>query len=137
MARSILAVVTGFLVIGLLAFATGKAAQAAFPGVFDANGATFNTLACLGTLLYVGVYATFGCWLAARMAPSHPMRHALILGVLGLLFNIMGAWMTRDAVPVWYNVAGVLTTMLWAWLGGAIRERQLASAGRPTAAMAA
>lgn len=136
MARSIVAVVVGFLVIGVLAFVTGLAAQAAFPGVFDENGATFDTVACLATLAYVGVYATFGCWLCARIAPSHPMRHALILGVLGLLFNIMGAWMTRDAVPVWYNVAGVLTTMLWAWLGGTIRERQLATSGTPVMATA-
>ena len=136
MARSIAAVVTGFLVIGLLAFGTGRIVHGMFPNLVDANGITQNTAILLATLLYVGVYATFGCWLAARMAPSHPMRHALILGVLGLLFNIMGAAMTWSAVPAWYNVAGLLTTMLWAWLGGTIRERQLASTGTPAMAAA-
>ena len=136
MARSIVAVVVGFLVIGLLAFGTGMAVHAAFPNLVDANGATSSTAVCVATLLYVGVYATFGCWLAARLAPSHPMRHALILGVLGLLFNIMGAWMSWGTVPAWYTVAGVLTTMLWAWLGGAIRERQLAAPRTPAMAAA-
>lgn len=122
--RSILAVVAGFVVIGILAFGTGKLVQSTSPSEFDASGTPTTTLMMIVQLLYVGVYATFGCWLAGRLAPSRPMLHALIVGVLGLALNIPSAIMLRDTHPAWYLAAGVLTTMLWAWLGGRIAERQ-------------
>ena len=122
--RSVLAVVGGFLVIGVLAFGTGKVAQAAWPAQFDAAGTPTTAPMMVVQLLYVGVYATFGCWLAARLAPSRPMRHALALGVLGLALNVPSAVVLRDSAPAWYLVAGVLTTMVWAWIGGRIAESQ-------------
>ena len=120
--RSVLAVVGGFLLIGVLAFGTGKLMQSAWPAQFDAAGTPTTTLMMIVQLLYVGAYATFGCWLAARLAPSRPMRHALALGVLGLALNIPSAIALRDTSPAWYLAAGVLTTMLWAWLGGRMAE---------------
>jgi hypothetical protein len=125
--RSVLAVVVGFLVIGVLAFGTGKLLQASSPAQFDAAGTPTTTAMMLVQLLYVGVYATFGCWLAGRLAPGRPMLHSLVVGVLGLALNVPSALMLRDTHPTWYLAAGVLTTMLWAWLGGRIAERQAAT----------
>ena len=125
--RSVLAVVAGFLVIGALAFGTGKLLQSSSPAQFDAAGAPTTVAMMLVQLLYVGVYATFGCWLAGRLAPGRPMLHALAVGVLGLALNVPSALMLRDTHPTWYLAAGVLTTMLWAWLGGRIAERQAAT----------
>ena len=122
--RSIVAVVVGFLVIGALAFGTGKLVQTTWPAQVDAAGVPTTALMMIVQLLYVGVYATFGCWLAGRLAPGRPMRHALVVGVLGLALNIPSALALRDTAPAWYLAAGVLTTMLWAWLGGRIAERQ-------------
>jgi hypothetical protein len=133
--RSIVAVVVGFLVIGALAFGTGKLVQATWPAQVDAAGSPTTTVMMLVQLLYVGVYATFGCWLAGRLAPSRPMRHALAVGVLGLALNVPSALVLRDTAPTWYLAAGVLTTMLWAWLGGRIAERQRPSTA-PTTALA-
>ena len=133
--RSIVAVVVGFLVIGALAFGTGRLVQATWPARADAAGTPTTTLMMLVQLLYVGVYATFGCWLAGRLAPSRPMRHALVVGVLGLALNVPSALVLRDTAPAWYLAAGVLTTMLWAWLGGRIAERQ-GSSRRPATAVA-
>ena len=130
MVRSIAAIVVGFLVIGLLAVGTDMAVLKSFPQHFDAQGGTTHPAFLAAALAYVAVYATFGCWLAARLAPSHPMRHALILGALGLAFNVMGSIARWETAPVlWYHAIGLLTTMLWAWLGGRTRERQLESRG--------
>lgn len=120
--RSVLAVVAGFLVIGALAFGTGKLMQTTWPAQHDAAGTPTTTLMMIVQLFYVGVYATFGCWLAARLAPGRPMLHALVLGALGLALNIPSAIVMRDSAPAWYLAAGVVTTMLWAWLGGRIAE---------------
>ena len=133
--RSVAAVVAGFLTIGVLAFGTGKLMQASSPAQFDASGIPTTTLMMIVQLLYVGVYATFGCWLAGRLAPSHPMRHALAVGVLGLALNIPSAVVLWNSHPGWYLATGILTTVLWAWLGGHIAERQAAGrVGAPATA---
>ena len=124
--RSALAIATGFVLIGALAFGTGALLRGAMPGAFDAAGNPTTLPLMLLTTLYVGAYATLGCYLAARLAPSHPMRHALVLGLLGLVLNVATSVALWDTVPAWYVGANVLLTMVWAWLGGRLRERELA-----------
>src|SRR5215218_2263787 len=81
--RSILAVVAGFLFIGAIASGTAAALTAA--GVFPPATEPITDIGLvLVETAYVAVYAIAGCWLAAFLAPDRPMRHALILGVLGL-----------------------------------------------------
>lgn len=129
MIRSILAVVAGFVAIGALAFGTGALVAPIFPaGSFDAAGNPLTTGLQLLTLGYVAVYATFGCWLVGRLAPFAPMKHALALGVLGLVFNVVSAMPFWKTMPAWYFAAGIGTTMLWAWLGGRLAERSAARA---------
>jgi hypothetical protein len=126
MGRSILAIVVGFILIGVLAFGMDSMVRSAMPAMFDASGRTDNVLMLLFTIAYVGVFAIMGCYIAARLAPKEPMKHALILGLLGLVFNIVGATMTWDTAPAWYHVVSLALVMPYAWIGGRIRERQLA-----------
>jgi hypothetical protein len=121
--RSILAVVAGFLFIGTLAFGTGAALTAA--GLFPAAGAALTTGQVLLEAAYVAVFAIAGCWLAAFLAPDRPMRHALILGVLGLAFNVIGVVTTWGQRPLWAVVVNLALVMPYAWIGGRLRERQL------------
>ena len=133
--RSILAVVTGFVLIGALALGTGALLQGVMPASFDAAGNPTTVSLMLLTTLYVGAYATLGCYVAARLAPSHPMRHALVLGVLGLALNATTAVAIRGTVPDWYLGLNLALTMAWAWLGGRLRERELGrSHGAPALA---
>lgn len=131
--RSILAVVAGFVVIGILAYGTGVALAGTWPGSHDADGYPATNAARLVQLAYVGVFATFGCWLAGRMAPNGPMKHALAVGVLGLILNVTSALAVWDRHPAWYLVIGILTTMLWAWLGGRLAETRAAASLRAPA----
>lgn len=127
MYRSFIAVFTGFVLIALLSFGTDIALKMALPSLFDTNGSTSSVTILLLTIAYVGLYATLGCYLAARMAPTHPMRHALVLGGLGLLFNTVGAVYTWNSYPVWYHVVSLLLVMAWAWLGGRMRALETAT----------
>ena len=129
MLRGVAAIVVGFVLIGLLAVSSDLALMRALPAHFDAAGGTRNAGILLAMLGYVTVYATFGCWLAARLAPARPMFHALVLGGLGLAFNVMGSAMRGDTAPLWYHVVGLALTLPSAWLGGWLRERQLARVG--------
>lgn len=126
MLRSIGAVVVGFLTIAILSFVTGEVVMALFPDAFDAVGRTDNVPILLLTLAYVAVYAVFGCYLAARLAPDRPMRHAMILGALGLIFNIGGTIAVWHTAPAWYFIVSLVLVLPYAWLGGMLRERQLA-----------
>jgi hypothetical protein len=125
MGRSTLAIVVGFVVIGALAVGTDAVLASMQPGVFDANGRVDSVTWLMVMQTYVFVYAAFGCWLAARLAPNRPMRHALILGLLGLAFNVVGSIAKWDTAPVWYHVLALALVMPAAWLGGWLRERQL------------
>lgn len=124
MARSIVAVFSGFILIAALSFGTDLAIRAAMPALFEVNGRTDSVAVLLLTIGYVGLYATLGCYLAARMAPRQPMRHALVLGGLGLLFNAGGTYASWETAPAWYHMASLVLVMFWAWLGGRMREQE-------------
>ena len=130
MLRSIVAIVVGFLVIGALATGTDLIVMKAFPGEFNEAGRTQNLSILMLIAAYVAVYAIAGCYLTARLAPNRPMRHALILGALGLAMNIVATTSLWGTLPAWYLVMNLLLVMPYAWIGGRIRERQLTHPGR-------
>ena len=137
MARSILAVVVGFLVIGGLVGVTDLAMHSLFVGRYAPNGGVADPLLLIITEFYVFAYATAGCWLCARIAGRRPMFHALVLGVLGLIFNVIGSSMTWQLYPAWYHIVALILVMPAAWLGGRIAERQLEGRLAPLAGAAA
>jgi len=71
-------------------------------------------------LAYRAVFGVGGSWVAARVAPHHPMRHALIVGGIGLALSVLGAIVTRnmDLGPAWYSWGLAASTLPCAWLGG-------------------
>lgn len=124
MQRSIIAVVAGFV----LTFALNMAANFGLAQVSPAFAARPLTDPAwlIGISAYVAVFGIAGCYLTARLAPSRPMLHALILGGIALAMSIpitIGAW---NDTPAWFNVYNLLAVMPYAWIGGAIRERELA-----------
>ena len=135
MRRSIVAVAVGFVAIAVLSFGTDALVRAAAPGAFEAGGRTDSVPLLLLTLVYVAVYAVAGCYLAASLAPARPMRHALVLGASGLAFTGLGTVLAWDTAPAWYHIVSLAMVLPYAWLGGRLRERQLAAtgAGRATA----
>jgi hypothetical protein len=130
MLRSILAIVAGFITIGVLSFGTNAALHAV--GILPApDQPIHDTGLLLLTIAYVAVFAIAGCYLTAVLAPNRPMLHALILGALGLVLNVATAASMRGQFPDWYLAAGVLLTMPYAWIGGKLREMQLARGRTP------
>lgn len=137
MGRSIAAVVIGFVLIMVLAFGTDAAVRAALPGSFNPAGATSDRGLLVASLVYVTLYAVAGCYLTARLAPRRPMAHALVLGVLGLLFNVGGTIAMWNMAPAWYHLTALVLVMPSAWLGGWLRERELGRRTTPAPAITA
>ena len=125
--RSIAAIFAGALAAIVLSLGTDVALSAV--GVFPALGEPMSDGMLLLATLYRTVYGIAGGYLAARLAPDRPMRHALILGTLGLVVSTAGAAATWDKEPAlgheWYPLALVVLALPPAWLGGRLREIQL------------
>ncbi len=119
--KSIGAVVAGFVAIFVLSYGTDAVLEAA--GILQA-GAPLPMrgaeLLIAAILIYRLAYSVVGCYLAARLAPSHHMRHALVLGALGFVGSIGGAMsaMQQSLGPAWYAWGLVVFALPCAWLGG-------------------
>ena len=84
----------------------------------------YETSLNLLALSYRIVYGIVGGYIVARFAPRNPMRHALALGVVGLVLSAAGAITaitTMDLGPAWYPIVLALTAVPCAWLGGALQ----------------
>lgn len=122
-AKSIGAVVAGFLVIAVLSTVTDTILEGA--GVLPKGSLpqTGGELMLLGIIAYRAVYSVIGCYVAAKLAPANPMKHALALGVLGIMFTILGAVAMNGKAPVWFSAVLVVITLPVAWLGGKLQQR--------------
>ena len=83
-------------------------------------------------LSYRIVYTVLGSYIAARLAPRNPMRHALILGVIGFVVGSAGAFATipMNLGPAWYPIAIAVTAIPCAWVGGKLADLQYTLAQR-------
>ena len=125
--RSILALLVGMIVaVGLT-----LAADFLFHriGVFPELGQRASDPAFLLATAYRIVFSVLGSYITARLAPSRPMRLALIGGAIGLVVSIAGAVATWNHQPPlgphWYPLALVVTALPCAWLGGKLRLLQI------------
>jgi hypothetical protein len=76
---------------------------------------------------YRTVYTGAGGYITARLAPHAPMRHVLVLGVVGLVMGVVGVIVaiTHSGLgPLWYPVAIALTALPCTWLGGMLHRRR-------------
>jgi hypothetical protein len=76
-------------------------------------------------LTYRVLLSIAGCYFSARLAPSRPMVHALILGAIGVLASAAGIpmAMSQNLSPVWYPVSLVILSLPCAWIGGKLADR--------------
>jgi len=76
-------------------------------------------------LAYRCAYNVVGGYIAARLAPRNPMRHALMLGGIGVALGLIGAIATipMKLGPAWYPISLVVTALPFTWLGGVLHRR--------------
>ncbi len=133
--RSIGAVLAGLVAIFAVTTATDVVLHAT--GIFPPWGQPMSDRLFLLATAYRIIYGVAGSYLTARLAPDRPMRHALALGVVGLVFSTaatVAAWgRAPEFGPKWYALAVVAMAIPCAWAGGRLREVQLrGSAGGVT-----
>ena len=121
-ARSIVAVVAG--VVAIIVVTTLVDILLHVTGVFPPmNKRLSDGLALLATSYRI-VISVGGAWLTARLAPRNPMKHALILGVVGTVLGCVGIATTWNLGlgPRWYPVALAVLALPQCWAGGKLYE---------------
>jgi hypothetical protein len=121
--RSILAIFLGFITVVVLSLGTDEALHLVWvypPWNQPMNQPGLNLLA----LSYRIIYTILGSYIAARLAPSSPLLHAWVLGVIGCVIGTAGAIATipLHLGPAWYPIAIAATALSSAWLGGILHR---------------
>jgi hypothetical protein len=125
--QSVGAVLAGVLVLVLLSIGTDIVLSAL--GVLPTTGKQMSDGLYFLATIYRTVYAIAGGYVAARLAPDKPVRHAMILGAVGLVASTAGAAVTWNREFTvgheWYPIALIVLSLPPAWIGGKIREMQM------------
>jgi hypothetical protein len=120
--RSIGAILAGFIFVFALSYGTDAILEQL--GVIPSGSLPMygSESAIFLILVYRTIYNVAGSYLVARLAPSRPMRHALIIGALGLAGSLAVAIGAPDLGPAWYAWSIVALALPCAWLGGKLFE---------------
>jgi hypothetical protein len=129
--RSIGAVIAGALVGILLSIGTDALLRRV--GIFPPlDQVSPNPMLALATA-YRTLYGILGSYIAARLAPSRPMVHVMVLGSLGLVATTLGTVSTWNKGPAygphWYPIALIVLALPTAWVGGKLWIAQAAKEG--------
>jgi hypothetical protein len=83
---------------------------------------TWKLLLAVG---YRTVYNIGGGYVTASLAPSKPMMHVVILGLIGLVMSVIAVFVTMpmNLGPTWYPVVLAILAFPSVWLGGKLSKR--------------
>ncbi len=129
--RSIASVFLGFLSVVILSLGTDQVLHVfnVYPPwgqPMHEPGLNFLALA------YRCLYTVIGGYITARLAPHTPMRHVLILAIIGFLMGTLsavGTW-NLNLGPHWYPIAIAVTGAPLTWLGGVLYHPEPPIQGR-------
>lgn len=116
------AIIAGIGVNIVLSLALDSAFQAL--GVLPPPGQAVSDLLHLLPFSYRAGIAILGFYVAARLAPSRPLLHALALASIAFLLtvaNTIASWRVHGAAePQWFQLAILALLFPMAWLGSRI-----------------
>ena len=119
--KRITSVLAGFFLIGLLGFLTDTVLQQL--GILPIpTEHKFEAGHALLALSYHLLFAVLGGFVTARLAPDHPIAHAITMGILGIVISALGliAIVMQDLAPAWYGWSLIIFSVPVTWLGGKV-----------------
>lgn len=122
MIKSTGAILAGMLTGALLSIVTDLLLEKA--GVFPpSNQGLFIWWMLLLALIYRAIYTVISGYVTAALAPQKPLRHTMILAIIGVIVTILGSIINWDKSLPWYPVALILITIPCTWIGGIVYKR--------------
>lgn len=126
MTRSVLksmgAVFAGILAIVILSIATDALLEAT--GILPKRGAPVPDKLLMLATVYRTIYGVVGGYVTARLAPSRPLKHAVILGLIGIVLGTLGAVVMWDKGSHWYPIALIVLAVPQCWAGGLLVQEK-------------
>ena len=122
--RSIWAVFAGFITVVLLPVGTDLVLESL--GVFSPQSepASYTAGMLMVALIYRCAYTVAGGYVTAWLPPDRPMRHAIILGFIGIVAGTIGVIVAWNLSPQhWYPIALVVTALPCTWWGGKLKTK--------------
>jgi surface polysaccharide O-acyltransferase-like enzyme len=118
--RSIGAVVAGLLFVIVVTTITDVLMHAA--GIFPPVGQAMADSLFLLAIAYRTIFGIAGGYITGRIAPHSPMKHALVLGMIGFVLGTVGTLATwnrgPEFGPKWYAIVVVVIAIPTALIGG-------------------
>ena len=120
--RSFWAVTAGVLFIIIVATLVDMVLHAT--GVYPPMNQPLDDRLSLIASSYRLVIGIAGGWITARFAPQNPMKHALILGLVGVVLGLVGVVATWNLGmgPRWYPISLAVLAIPQCWAGGKLYE---------------
>ena len=115
--RRVLSVLAGVVAIFVLSSATDLVLETT--GVLP-SAPLFDTGLLLLATAYRIIFSVLASYIVARLAPDHPMRHALAFGAVGIVVSTVGVIVNTQMQlgAAWYPVLLVAVALPCAWCGG-------------------
>ncbi len=122
--KSFRAVAAGVLFINIVTTLVDMVLH--FVKVFPAMNQPLDDRLALIASSYRLVIGIAGGWLTAKLAPQNPLKHALILGIVGVVLGLVGVVATWNLGmgPRWYPISLAVLAIPQCWAGGKIFEAQ-------------
>ena len=123
----------GAVFAGVLAVIVLSIGADAALGFNPPRGAPMTDAHYLLATAYRIVFTIAGGYIAARLAPHSPMRHALVIGAIGLAACLAGAIVMWNKLgegglgPKWYSIAVIAIALPCAWAGGRLHGMRAAA----------
>ena len=127
--KSIWAVIAGLLAIIIATTLVDIVLHAVH--VYPPTNQPINDAQALLATFYRVVIGVAGAYLTASLAPDRPMRHAMILGYVGVVLALVGVVVTWNLGlgPRWYPIALVVLAIPQCWAGARIWQMRAANQG--------
>jgi hypothetical protein len=115
--KSTLAILAGFALGAVLSLGTDFLLNSL--GIMSMQNFKQNsTLIVALVVVYRFIFNVMGCYLTAKLAPNKPMKHVIIIGIIGTILGILGSVAMWDQAVPWYNIAIIVISLPSAWIGG-------------------
>lgn len=117
---SIVSVIAGFLTVALLSTLTDFILEntGVFPSYQDQLTYGSPIWLLVTALIYRSIFAVVGGFVTAKLAPSNPSKHVMILAILGTIGGVAGIFAGWQYGNQWYPIALAVTAYPLVWYGG-------------------
>ena len=124
--KGVWAVIAGLLVIIIVTTVVDFLLHAVH--VYPPGNQPINDALAVLATAYRVIISVAGAYLTASLAPDHPVRHAMILGCVGVVLGLVGVVATWNLGlgPRWYSIALVVLAIPECWAGAKIWEMRAA-----------